>query len=793
MPSGAGVHNRDAPRSPFLRTLPRHTIVLYASLQRVRKALAIALHRWEPLAHSQAVREQIALPSAMERARATPWLEALTAEFNSNTWMVLAGDVRPAVTRKGSRPGSSWADLFYSVTVPRIIECRDEARVQNPNAARSWAIWWDGHIDLTDPSRDPDDWVCMTELSDVIWADDLAKCIPVEDPAQVASTLSFECAILTDAFGVHGYRFSFGPTKTAAIVAVRGPGSRKVRRHLFQGKAAVPVWREEGGVESLPLVTTYRHLGVQTSADAGISAEVKHRIGQAWAAFRQGRSKVYRSKRISVARRGALLATHVMTKLLFAAGAWPQLSKGENAMFSHAVLSLYRQTLAIGPDGDQHLTHATVCSLLQQPPPDVLLSVERARYLLQLFHSAPPQLWALLRRDPAYIALLRSVVQWMYTWLWRTTSLTNPELDWAPWDAMIQHRPGIFKALIKRVRGLEVARTSGLAALQALRRALIAVAGSLAEEVQPDACQYVEGCLLCRIAFPSRTAWACHASRLHGYRTAATLMAADVERPMCSACGKVFATRGRLQRHLQASARCRVAWGSFEPDLTQAGAAEVHSQAPPLSQAGRSSGRTFDFDPAELHLGLLAELQGTDLAPSEGLWETVRGYVAPLSVLRRTVDVWGAHPGPGQDPEEVARSSEDLQLLLDVDLWCEDFRAPRKPRQPVDCCPPLAEPRLARFCFVLTGVPQIFALEAPPSTDFCYPFRNSVPLAAARRAVMWLEVACDTVGLAVQASMSNPVLIQAPTSALSMLEPISSWLRQSGFIPVEGGLRTPYS
>ena len=358
----------------------------------------------------------------MERARATPWLEALTAEFNSNTWMVLAGDVRPAVTRKGSRPGSSWADLFYSVTVPRIIECRDEARVQNPNAARSWAIWWDGHIDLTDPSRDPDDWVCMTELSDVIWADDLAKCIPVEDPAQVASTLSFECAILTDAFGVHGYRFSFGPTKTAAIVAVRGPGSRKVRRHLFQGKAAVPVWREEGGVESLPLVTTYRHLGVQTSADAGISAEVKHRIGQAWAAFRQGRSKVYRSKRISVARRGALLATHVMTKLLFAAGAWPQLSKGENAMFSHAVLSLYRQTLAIGPDGDQHLTHATVCSLLQQPPPDVLLSVERARYLLQLFHSAPPQLWALLRRDPAYIALLRSVVQWMYTWLWRTTS-----------------------------------------------------------------------------------------------------------------------------------------------------------------------------------------------------------------------------------------------------------------------------------------------------------------------------------------------------------------------------------
>ncbi|CAE7215539.1 unnamed protein product, partial [Symbiodinium sp. KB8] len=691
------------------------------------------LEHAQPLPHSQAVLAQLAQPTAMARANASPWLESITAELNNHTWMVLAGDDRPILTRQGSRPGSSWADLFYGITVPRILEARDRERCGYPEAMQAWSISWDGCMDLSTPSSDPADWVCQTDLSDVIWADDLAKCIPVPSAAEVEDTLKTECALLTDAFDVHGYRFSFGPTKTAAIVAVKGQGSRQVRRKLFQGKATVSVWREEGGAESLPLVSVYRHLGVQTTANGGIMAEVKHRVALAWAAFRQGRARVFRSKRIAVAKRGALLATHVLTKLLFAAGAWPQLGKGEYAIFSHAVLSLYRQTLAIGPDGDQHLTHATVCALLQQPPPEVLLTVERARYLLQLFHSAPAQLWAFIRRDPSYISLLQSVVRWLYDWLRNTTTLHDPAEDWGPWSDLIHERPGYFKALIKRARGLELARVTGFAALQALRRAILSAGGRADPEVDPTSIQYEEGCLICRVAFPSRTAWACHASRVHGYRTASTLLAAEASKPQCEACGRLYASHGRLQRHLLGSAACRTAWGSFVADPSAAPIQDPHCQAPPVQRPGYSQGRVFEQDPASLHLGLLAELREAPLDPPEGLWDLVSGYVAPLSVLRRTVETWGTQPGLLLKPPDMPMT------------WpCSSTST---------CGVKIFERRVNRASRLSAACPSIHP--AWQASALCSrEFPRSFDLT---RAVSWLEAACDTVGLAVQASLTGPV------------------------------------
>ena len=93
------------------------------------------------------------------------------------------------------------------------------------------------------------------------------------------------------------------------------------------------VLREELGAACLPLVTSYRHLGVKVASSTSMMAELKHRAAHAWSAFQQGRTKVFRTGRISLTRRGALLATHVMTKLLFASGAWPALGRGEHAFF----------------------------------------------------------------------------------------------------------------------------------------------------------------------------------------------------------------------------------------------------------------------------------------------------------------------------------------------------------------------------------------------------------------------------------------------------------------------------
>ena len=123
----------------------------------------------------------------------------------------------------------------------------------------------------------------------------------------------------------------------------------------------------------------------------------------------------------------------------------------------------------------------------------------------------------------------------------------------------------------------------------------------------------------------------------------------------------------------------------------------------PLPQLeGHTEGSNFLHDPAHVHLALLRELQEADTDASEGLWEVVSGYIAPLNILCSTVAAWSTQPGPNQDVAEVSTQAGDLQLLLDVDLWCDDFRAPHAPRAPLDCCPPLASVGEGEFCFLLS-------------------------------------------------------------------------------------------
>ncbi|CAE7562302.1 unnamed protein product [Symbiodinium sp. CCMP2592] len=624
--------------------------------------------------------EALQQPTAMTQARASPWIETLTAELNSNTWMCLAGDSQPIATRQGSRPGSSFADLFFGVTIPRMLHWRDSARPEADAHGRHFehapVVHWDGRFDLSPPTTDPSQWCAATVLSDVVWADDLAKCIIVPAAKDAAFAAASECGLLADAFYAHGYDLSFGPAKTAAIVVPRGAGSRHVRKTLFGAKPILQVMREEQGAASLPLVTSYRHLGVKVTSANSLMTELRHRASHAWAAFQQGRTKVFRTGRIALRRRGLLLSTHVMTKLLFAAGAWPALSKGEHAFFFRTVMALYRQTLAIPHGGDQHLTHATICALIGQPPPEILLLTERARYLLQLVNAAPTQLWALIRRDPPYIAHLREAIFWVYRWVSATSNLRDPDSAWPEWEHLMRQRPHMFRVFAKRARGLEIARTSCIAALQAVRRSLEQLAGC---DPAPTAValQYPDACLQCKIAFPSRTAWACHASRLHGYRAPSTLLVAGCDKPLCRACGKLYANVGRLKRHLGASAKCRRGWGTFRP--ASAPTPNAHPEAPPLHTPGDWGFVELDLDPACAHPGLLAVLQGLDSPAQEQVWSAVVEYIEPLDVLRNTLDAWQQAPGPLQDPDTVSAISADVRLLLDPELWCEDFRAPALP------------------------------------------------------------------------------------------------------------------
>ena len=387
------------------------------------------------------VEAQLLQPSAMASSGASPWLRALTTAINSGTWYCLQGDATPIATKLGTRPGSAWADLSFAVVMRRVMQLRDECRKACAEACRPFQVAWDGCRDWQ-PSKTP---VCSVPLDDLIWADDISECLAIDKAHDVAKTLGLEAGFLSDAFASHALDLSFGPRKTAAIASLRGPGSRAASRQLYGGRAELNVLREFQGAVALPLIETYKHLGVLQARDGAIKPELLQRRSSAWTAFREGRTRLFRCRRVSTKRRGVFLNSLVLSKLLFGAGAWPPLRAGEHKVFAGAVFGLYRATLGLRPFEDQHVSLATMCSLLGLPDHATLLRVEQLRYCKQLCQCAPDAVWALIRQDVAYLDLLRDALAWLFARVKATCQLPHPLENWEAWTTLIRERPALFK------------------------------------------------------------------------------------------------------------------------------------------------------------------------------------------------------------------------------------------------------------------------------------------------------------------------------------------------------------
>ena len=233
--------------------------------------------------------EHIREPTAPRAGGASAWLEALASRLQEHNFFLLRDDSTAVMTTRGSRPGSSWADLIFAALIGRIIERRNALRAASKQLSRPPRLPWDGCRSLSPcASTSP-----LLEVQEVIWADDVA--VPrVTEAAQAAPAVSEEAGFLTDSFKEFGFSLAYGPHKTAGLLTVRGKDSRRTKQALF-GPAGlrghIPVLLEHPPSVNLPLVTTYRHLGSQQATAGGPRAEICYRISQARAAFAEGRRK----------------------------------------------------------------------------------------------------------------------------------------------------------------------------------------------------------------------------------------------------------------------------------------------------------------------------------------------------------------------------------------------------------------------------------------------------------------------------------------------------------------------
>ena len=89
---------------------------------------------------------------------------------------------------------------------------------------------------------------------------------------------------------------------------------------LKRGGGELRVFLEGEGAATVPLVSSYKHLGAMQGPKGGLRAEIAYRTGQAAAAYNEGRRKVYRSRAIPPQRKAFILRTAVIPKLTFGCG-----------------------------------------------------------------------------------------------------------------------------------------------------------------------------------------------------------------------------------------------------------------------------------------------------------------------------------------------------------------------------------------------------------------------------------------------------------------------------------------
>ena len=593
-------------------------------------------------------------------------------ELHRSTWFVLSGDIQLVETFRGTRPGGSLADIVFNILFSKVLDRRDRSAFRQHVPAVPWSgvrSPWPAPTEAADSCR-------LTEVSDVIYADDLASFLGCDQAAELPRALSCAAAETVDTLLPHGLSANIGPTKTAAIVAPAGPGSRAVRGDLYgTRKGRIPVIPENRGSFLLDLVPDYKHLGSYISHSGCMLKEIRHRLAAGRSALKEGKQRLFACRQIPLARRVSVFKAHVLSAVLSGVGTWPALNGQEATLFTGGLISMYRQLLCLRVEGGFSCTIVQILDKVGLLPPSALLHLARLRFLGQLVRSGPDPAWALLCHFSAFLQALREASDWLLAAVGTVCSLGDIVTDWTQWVGLLHDSPGRFRGILKRAEAWHLLRISILAQLENFGREHWTAAAA-ASATPLEECTHA--CIPCKLAFHTRQQWGAHAHRVHAYHSRAHRIAKG---RTCGACGLQVASLGRLRTHLRLSPACvswteqAVAAGTFVPDLSVA-----HELAPAVPGIGK--GALGPVEP-EVLPDLVAELScltTTEDVTDEDVFAVVVRHIAPLPVLRHTLSGWCQCLPVGR----LRSAAEDVLLVLHPVHFCTKLSGRQVCSSPAD-------------------------------------------------------------------------------------------------------------
>ena len=622
--------------------------------------------------------------SAHEQLLGTQPERRLLQESLNGTWFWT--EKGPFVhTLVGTRPGDSWADITFNILFAEVI---NEVQKELINLGLALTVPANAKrcFEAMDPTaHDSQDTACHAT-----WADDLALLLPLRSPEEaVAQTGRAAQALLMQLARV-GLKASFGTSKTAALLFIRGKDAVAVRRKIFATKSPqIPVILEEETV-LIPIVTQYKHLGGIVAAKANMRLEISARIGKANAAFVRISQKVLRSRHYPLNLRLQIFEATVMSIFQWGCGAWPILQEGEWKNWLTACYRMFRKLSPLSSDMQvRHVSNAEILVSLAIPTPLDRLQTARVRHIGSMIKSAPNAVWALLRQD----AQARRAYEQALKWLWQGIGRDKgapPPYDWEAWEKLAVEQPLTWKRLIKKVSGRYKNYRVTQARVRQAYADILKVITEAGGAIGGRSTQTQHYCLLCDQPFCNKRAWFLHAHYKHSYISMAGQAATGTS---CPVCAKEYFSKEKLKHHLQYSAACRhYAWRHNEGASSQE---RVHDQMPWIytnQPAIRHDDREHRDD-VQLWENLQEAVANFTLSvEDEGFAEDVYCRIReacnmpmPFPNLVAVFERWSNNIGPNADPallqagQRIRREFSDICLrYVTFDDWNLDNENERK-------------------------------------------------------------------------------------------------------------------
>ena len=456
-------------------------------------------------------------------------------------------------TAHGTRPGDPFADIVFSY-VWAVVLRKLQSFMKDHELISAFPRW--PHIQLfADSNREPSG---TEDFMGPTWMDDLAVCVESSTAAGTVTNMGLVMSKLLELCLEHCMTPNLNKNKTEVLFSFRGANSRHYKKLYYgpQATGSLPVISEYG-VYEVPITASYCSLGGILHHSTDQKAEIKKRVGIAFAAINHHSKLLFRNWRLPLQKRTQLFESLVLSKLLYGAETWVASDNATVDRFHAAVIKMYRRLLPL--PADQHLTDDAILAEVSMPSPIELVRRARLRYVATLFHCGHRREWGLLAQDAAWTALVEDDMVWVWSQVWHSSSLPDPRVDWGTWQDLIVHHRSYWRRIVRRACEHAVQQRRKLWLVRRFHLEMTGIFRDLYDYDPHSSAQdgretEVYGCLSCRKQCRNRAGEAAHMFRVHQQLAKRRFLS---DSTVCPACLKEYHTMKKLTAHLYYAKTCR--------------------------------------------------------------------------------------------------------------------------------------------------------------------------------------------------------------------------------------------